>query len=476
MHYRLESAPVLRGRVRCVITTHQLRQALGGGVIRSCSFSSRLGAIAALACALALPQASAIAQDFSEFSRARDAELVRARADRGAARTRTRTVRGTRTVLARAVPERPAFVRPPRGRQTAPGESRRGRVTLPDLSAPLPEAPLLLVVSLDRQRMGIYSKGKLVETTTVSTGTASDPTPTGVFAIIEKSEKHFSNIYRGAPMPFMQRLTMSGVALHSGHVTGRVESHGCVRLPHEYARRLFKATQLGVRVVVSQDEPEPVDLTDVRLLEPARIAAATRLAAAAISDIATGSTSDSGTSPPAPAAVDKSIDPRNGRPKGPMALVRDEVLRAAPVSILVSRAEGRVYVRHMFEPVIEMPITLSEPRRPIGTHVYTLSGMQPDGSGQVWSAITVKLTPRRTAAIRVLSGRRARGAPTPATSGPPDEGAASTAAEAIERFALPPEVIAQVAPLLRPGTSLVVTDQPQSKRVRTGWTDIIVSP
>ena len=183
----------------------------------------------------------------------------------------------------------------------------------------------------------------------------------------------------------------------------------------------------------------------MRLLEPARVAAATRVASAATSDIVTGSIAPSGASPahlsqPAP---DKSIDPRTGKPKGPLSLLRDEVLRAAPVSILVSRADARVYVRHMFEPVIEAEIAIAEARRPIGTHVYTLTGMQPDGSEQRWSAVSVKLAPRRLAAVRVLAGSRSRAARAidpRAGARVPDEGSPSTAAEAVERFTLPPDV------------------------------------
>jgi lipoprotein-anchoring transpeptidase ErfK/SrfK len=421
--------------------------------------------IALAACTmLALQVAPVRAVDFSEFSRARDE--LRAQ-QRSAARER-----GPRSPAARALHARPSIPR------AAAAASRSARASVA-ANAPLPEGPLLLVVSLDKQRMSVFSKGQIVETTMVSTGTARDPTPTGVFSVIEKAEKHFSNLYNGAPMPFMQRLTMSGVALHSGHVTGRVESHGCVRLPHEYARRLFRMTQLGVRVIVSQDDPVAVEMADMRLLSPERIAAATRVAVVASSEIVTGTISDSGASPPAPAAVDRSIDPRTGKPKGPMALKRDEVLREAPVSILVSRAEGRVYVRHMFESLIEAPIAIAEPRRPIGTHVYTLTSRAEDGGDQRWSAISVKLMPRRIAAIRVLAGRgsrAARAAQVRATPAVAEEGTASSAAEAVERFALPSEVVAQIAPLLRPGTTLIVTDLPQSQRVRPGWTDVIVTP
>ena len=84
---------------------------------------------------------------------------------------------------------------------------------------------------------------------------AAIPTPTGVFAVIDKEQTHYSNIYGGASMPFMQRLTMSGVAMHSGMVTGRPASHGCIRLPHAFAIKLYKLTRLGVRVVIAPNEP-----------------------------------------------------------------------------------------------------------------------------------------------------------------------------------------------------------------------------
>ncbi len=404
--------------------------------------------------------------DFAGFSRARDAEL----SSRVSQRARALTPRA-RNAADRSSRERGTAVA-----LASPG--RNERLTPP--TSPLPQTPLLLVVSLDKQQLSVYSEGKLLEQTKVSTGTSSDPTPSGVFAVIEKAERHFSNIYRGAPMPFMQRLTMSGVALHSGHVTGRPASHGCVRLPHEYARRLFKATKLGVRVIVSTHDPVPTDIADMRLLEPARLAAATKGADA--SDVVTVSTTATDSSAPriVPISSDKSIDPRTGKPKGQYSLARDEVLRAAPVSILVSRADARVYVRHMFEPVIEAPITFAEPSRPLGTHVYTLASVGAEGADQRWSAMTVGLAQRRAAAAaRVLAGNRTRTArnndpAAPTTS--PDQGTASTSAEAVARFNLPPEIVAQIAPLLRPGASLVVTDLPQSRRTQTGWTDITVTP
>src|SRR5262245_42122384 len=98
-----------------------------------------------------------------------------------------------------------------------------------------PDGPINIIVSIGSQRLWVYDKQGLVETSIVSTGTGGFPTPTGVFAILDKEQQHYSNIYGGASMPFMQRLTMSGVALHSGVTTGRPASHGCIRLPHAFS-------------------------------------------------------------------------------------------------------------------------------------------------------------------------------------------------------------------------------------------------
>ena len=102
-----------------------------------------------------------------------------------------------------------------------------------------PENPLTLVISIKSQRVSLYGNGKLIETSIISTGTPGHDTPQGVFSVIEKDRHHRSNIYSAAPMPYMQRITWSGVALHEGFVTGRPASHGCIRLPQAFAARLW---------------------------------------------------------------------------------------------------------------------------------------------------------------------------------------------------------------------------------------------
>ena len=115
------------------------------------------------------------------------------------------------------------------------------------------QGPLVVVVSLADQRAWVFREGMRVATSTVSTGKAGKETPTGVFPILEKKKVHRSNLYDNAPMPFMQRLTWDGVAMHAGRLPGYPASHGCVRLPAEFARGLFDITHRNETVVISTD-------------------------------------------------------------------------------------------------------------------------------------------------------------------------------------------------------------------------------
>ncbi|PAX06962.1 L,D-transpeptidase [Sphingomonas lenta] len=121
-------------------------------------------------------------------------------------------------------------------------------------AAPAADGPVLLAVSLPDQKLYAYRGAKLFAVSTVSTGKRGHATPTGAFPILEKRREHYSNLYNNAPMPFMQRLTWDGVALHAGKLPGYPASHGCVRLPHAFAERLFAVTRRGGMVVVT-DRP-----------------------------------------------------------------------------------------------------------------------------------------------------------------------------------------------------------------------------
>ncbi len=127
------------------------------------------------------------------------------------------------------------------------------------------KGPVQIFVSIDQQKLHVYSDGAHVADTSVATGVPRLPTPTGVFSVIQKQVFHRSNLYSDAPMPFMQRITWSGVALHEGENIGHPASHGCIRMPGEFAARLYKFTKVGARVIVARGELKPVDFADPHL-------------------------------------------------------------------------------------------------------------------------------------------------------------------------------------------------------------------
>jgi len=123
----------------------------------------------------------------------------------------------------------------------------------------VPEGPMLMLVSITQQKAYLYRNGVRVAVSTVSTGKKGHDTPTGVFTILQKNKDHKSNLYKDsknkpAAMPYMQRLTWDGIALHSGNLPGYPASHGCVRMPDGFAQRLFSETELGMTVIVSNDK------------------------------------------------------------------------------------------------------------------------------------------------------------------------------------------------------------------------------
>ena len=132
------------------------------------------------------------------------------------------------------------------------------------------EGPLKIVAVLDIQRIYVFQNDKLLGFSTISSGKKGKETPTGIFNILQKNIDHKSNLYSNAPMPYMQRLTWDGIAMHGGHLPGYPASHGCIRLPHPFAKALFGVTQMNQEVVVLKDtstpvkrpEPKPVPVVD----------------------------------------------------------------------------------------------------------------------------------------------------------------------------------------------------------------------
>ena len=117
---------------------------------------------------------------------------------------------------------------------------------------------MTIIVSLKTQRAYTYRNGVPIGVSTVSTGKDGHATPTGVFTILQKDIDHESNLYSDAPMPFMQRLTWGGIALHAGNLPGYPASHGCIRLPRAFAQQLYAVTRLGMTVVITDEAAVPV--------------------------------------------------------------------------------------------------------------------------------------------------------------------------------------------------------------------------
>jgi len=473
---------------------------------------------------------------------------------------------------------------------------------------------MVAIVSIADQRMEVFDKDGLVTSTRVSTGKPGHGTPTGIFSVIQKKVQHTSNLYF-AEMPFMQRITWSGVALHAGVVPGYPASHGCIRLPYAFARQFYGMTEMGMRVIVAPDEVEPSSFAHPGLFSPrpvdlepliARVGPRDR-AAPVVARAETGAfvtadarprpsipgvmrlgapiieekagerpapitapaapstgTPSSQTEPPANLlqlrqqarsalatasrivvterqdlervrsrhgsvvaqfstlertverasgrleaaqnafararnvrAVDAAIDAERKAAEviaaaaeklgdiGPEAqAARAEVtaaadkLRAAeanrdsaqalvaeldrmmkPVHVMVSRKTGKIYVRQGWEPILEAPVTISEPERPLGTHVFTVKTTTETAA--TWSVVSVD---RREAA------RERRGAQ---RDGRTVELPAAGPARALDRVVIPEDVRQRVSEMLSPGSSLIVSDEAPSSETGKG-TDIIV--
>src|SRR6202045_858378 len=128
--------------------------------------------------------------------------------------------------------------------------------------------PIMAIVSLRNQRITVYDANGWILRAPVSSGQKGRETPAGIFSIIQKEAEHYSNLYDDAYMPHMQRITWSGIALHGGPLPGYPASHGCVRMPYDFAARLFDATATGMRVIVAPTDVAPVEIAHPVLFEP----------------------------------------------------------------------------------------------------------------------------------------------------------------------------------------------------------------
>src|SRR3954471_9460701 len=127
--------------------------------------------------------------------------------------------------------------------------------------------PLMAIVSVAEQRVTIFDAQGRILRAPVSTGQTGYETPPGIYSVIQKEAEHYSNLYDDASMPFMQRITWSGIALHAGALPGYPASHGCIRMPHGFAERLFEVTKMGMRVVIVREDIAPAAISHSALFK-----------------------------------------------------------------------------------------------------------------------------------------------------------------------------------------------------------------
>ncbi len=140
-------------------------------------------------------------------------------------------------------------------------------LTQPPPPPPPPDRGVRILVSLPLQRAWVFDDGKLIDTTPVSTGKKGHSTPPGTFPILQKKVHHRSNKYSNAPMPYMQRLTWDGIAFHAGALPGYPASHGCIRLPRAFAKKLYGLTDYGTKVTITREKPADAEAA-MALVEP----------------------------------------------------------------------------------------------------------------------------------------------------------------------------------------------------------------
>lgn len=262
------------------------------------------------------------------------------------------------------------------------------------------EGPVAVVVSLTEQRVYAYRNGVEIGVSSASTGKHGHETPTGVFVTLQKDKDHRSSLYNSAPMPYTQRLTWDGIALHAGGLPGFPSSHGCVHLPSEFARLLFDAAPKGMTVVIANERSAPQSVAHPGLLLP--------------------------------------VDLESGEPLPKMTLAAGEEERwepeqsvEGPLSLVVSSRDRRLVVLRNGVEIGRARLDVDTPDLPLGTHVY-IAGEHAPGDSVPWHAIAVK------------------GHETPAEH--------TLDVNSVARVSLPDGFADKLRPLVEPGTTLLVTD------------------
>jgi lipoprotein-anchoring transpeptidase ErfK/SrfK len=307
-------------------------------------------------------------------------------------------------------------------------------------------------------------------------------------------------------MPFMQRITWSGVAMHEGESIGHRASHGCIRMPHDFAVRLYRLTKLNTRVIIANSELKPSEFADPHLFvhkekppevvapvdngvepvitKPTELAVhANMLTPLVQSDAVTPQAAAPAAKPDQKTETDvPAADPGAAGAAAPPAppssidLAKVAAAKKIPISIFVSRKRQRLYIRQDFEPLFDVPVTIADPESPLGTHVFTaLEFTGPEHTILRWNVVSLPGEPPKR--VRHVEERRdrhghvrrreieeERSSDTPPPQGP---------AQVLARIEIPPEVSEAIAQMIIPGSSLIISDKGLGDETGEG-TDFIV--
>ena len=331
-----------------------------------------------------------------------------------------------------------------------------------------PKGPLQIIISIADQRVSLYDNGVLIARSAVSTGIRHHPTPLGVFSVISKERWHRSNIYSGAPMPYMQRITWSGIALHAGVVPGHPASHGCIRLVNGFANRLWHLTKRGTRVIIAHDDVQPVEIANAHLFKP-KAASGTPESQAATVFVAGSSTNPEVATQGSLTADAQSQEAAKlpASSSAPAAIAPEKLV---PITVFVSRKWSKLFVRRGFTPLFDVPVKIQNPEQPLGTHVFTAMEFQNEGAALRWTVVSMPDEFSGTSEGPTKGLKAGAKQMTEATLPALSPNQANTA---LDRIEISQDVVDRISELLTPASSVIISDYGMSNETGKD-TDFIV--
>ncbi len=358
--------------------------------------------------------------------------------------------------------------------------------------------PLLFVVSLNDQKLQAWRGNAMIAETKISSGKPGHSTPTGVFSVLHKTKFHRSNLYSNAPMPWMQRLTWTGVALHQGVVPDYPASHGCIRLPEDLAENLYSMSAPGVHVAVNPEVIAPRAISHPLLPQPYKAEIGMRLDRSMGYPVVEPSSlwKEASSGKPLRMLITRgensalASDVQSGlKQLGYYTDKVDGLVGEATMSALrmfqevhglpangnltpqtvtalfktlgkVPPANGRLYVRQGFEPLFDVPIHIKSGQMPFGTHLFTMFGTDLAQGKTGWQVLTLENSlGKYTRAVHGID---------------PDASEKTTAESILDRVEISPQTAEKISRLLTPGSSIATSDTGFGPY--TGWnTDFVVS-